>query len=145
MIVNIVPLGWSKETNYPSKGFGLSIATDKAIYHPEDPITITLTVFNYTEDRVIFTFTSTQRYDFFIRQEGREIWRWSAERFFALVMGEERIQPGKSLVYTETYRAKDKLTPGIYSITGMLTCRDSAKPMQATIHVKIYHKESGGP
>jgi len=141
MVANIASIGWSKEADYIYKGFGLSIATEKAIYHPGEPITITLIIFNYTEDTVTFTFTSSKRYDFTIRREKKEIWCWSAEKLFAQVMGKERIEPGERLSYTETYSSKAKLTPGIYSVTGMLTCKDLVEPMRATIHIKIVEKE----
>lgn len=137
MLTNAVSIGWGEELNRFSRGFGLLIATDKAIYYPGQPITITLTVFNYTEDTVSFTFTSSQRYDFFISREGKEIWRWSSGKIFAQVVGEEKIKPGESLTFKETYTSRIKLSPGIYQVTGILTSQPPSGALKATICIQI--------
>jgi len=141
MMTNMTSTGWSEETNYISKGFGLSIATDKAVYHPTEPITITLVIFNHTEDTLTFTFTSSKRYDFFIRREEKEIWRWSADKLFAQMMGKERIESGECLIYKETYKAKEKPISGTYTITGVLTCRDPLRTLEGTVCIQVRGEE----
>ena len=134
MLMNAGSAGWGEKLNCFSKGFGLIIVTDKAIYDSGQPITINLTVFNYTKDTVSFTFTSSQRYDFFVSKEGKEIWRWSSGKVFAQVIGEEKIKPGESLTYEETYLPKIKFSPGTYQVKGVFTSKD---PLEATIYIQI--------
>lgn len=142
MIATTSSVSWGKKANLASKGFGLSITTDKAVYYPQEPINITLTIFNHTEDTVTFTFTSSQRYDFSIKREGKNIWRWSANKAFAQVMGKEKIEPRESLVYKETYRPGKKLAPGIYLITGIITCKGPLKTLEGTICIQVSERES---
>jgi len=127
--------GQGEIINYFQEGFGISVATNKAIYSPDEPIIITLTVFNYTEDSLTFVFTSSKRYDFIIKKDEKDIWRWSEGRFFAQVMGEEKIEPGETLIYKEIYNPEDKIPAGSYSVTGIITCREN--PRQATIYIKV--------
>ena len=138
MIINSFFVAQGKQTNW-TEGFGISIATDRAIYSIEEPVTITLTIFNYTKDTLTFSFASSQRYDFVIEKEEKVIWRWSSGRVFAQVMGKEVVKPGESLVYKEVYRPQKKLTPGIYTVTGMLTCREPLK-IKGTVCIQIGNK-----
>jgi len=138
MVVNIVSIGWSREEDNTPRGFGLTLTTDKAVYSPGEPISITLTVFNYTQDTITFTFASSQWYDFVVKKEGKKIWRWSEEKAFAQVMGEERINTGEKLAYKETYRPKKELALGTYSVAGRLACREP--PVQATMYIKVAEK-----
>jgi len=86
--------------------------TDKISYTIGEPITMTLKVFNYTEEEMIFHFNTSQRYDFIIEdEEGNEIWRWSEGRMFAQMLGEENLGPNNpEVTYTAEY--KGKLSPG---------------------------------
>ena len=143
LVTNIAFPAWSEETGCTSKGFGLTIATDRAIYHPEEPITVTLTVFNYTRDTVSLVFRSTQRYDFLIEKEGEEIWRWSTDKVFAMVMGDEMIGPGESLVYGVTYGAKEKLTAGVYCVRGMLASREPFGTLEGTVCIQVRQGKTG--
>lgn len=65
--------GGSEELGFASdKGIGLSIRTDKAAYLSGEPITIVLTAFNHTRNKVIFYFNSSQKYDFFYPGSARK-------------------------------------------------------------------------
>jgi len=46
-------------------------------------------------------FPSSQRHDFVIRQEGREVWRWSEGMAFLTVMVEDTLGPGAAESYEE--------------------------------------------
>ena len=124
-------------TEQPMPQFGISLTTDRATYaSQEEPIAIamTLTIANRTGEPVEFNFTSAQRYDFAIADEqGDEVWRWSAERMFAQMLGTEALGPGEELVYGEV--GEVSLEPGSYTVTGTLTATD--RPMSATLTVKV--------
>ena len=54
--------------------YGISMSTGKMNYSVGEPIVMTLKVFNYTEEEMIFHFNTSQRYDFIIEdEEGEEI------------------------------------------------------------------------
>jgi len=116
--------------------YGISIMTDKMSYSVGEPIIMTLKVFNYTEEDIIFYFNTSQRNDFIIEDEGKnEIWRWSQDMMFAMVLGEETLGPTNTeIIYTVEY--KDKLSPDYYKITGILVVKDRPMSGNAIIIVK---------
>jgi len=115
--------------------YGISMMTDKMNYSVGEPIIITLKIFNYTEEEIIFHFNTAQRYDFIIEDEGKnEIWRWSQDMMFAMVLGEETLGPTNTeITYTAEY--KDKLSPGYYKVTGILVAKD--RPMSGNIIIIV--------
>lgn len=116
--------------------YGISMLTDKMNYSVDEPITMTLKIFNYTEEEITFYFNNGQRYDFIIEdEEGSKIWRWSEGRMFAQMLGEEILGPTNTeVIYTEEY--KDKLSPGYYKITGIFVAQDMSMSGCIIIEVK---------
>ena len=115
--------------------YGISMMTDKMNYSVGEPITMTLKIFNSTQEDITFHFNTSQRYDFIIEdEEGNEIWRWSKERMFAMVLGEDTLGPNNpEATYTAEY--KDRLSPGYYKITGILVAQD--KPMSGNVIIIV--------
>ena len=115
--------------------YGISMTTNKMSYTVGEPITMTLKIFNYTEEDVVFHFNTSKRYDFIIEdEEGNEIWCWSEGRMFAQMLGEETLGPTNiEIIYSVKY--KDKLSPGYYKITGFFVARD--RPMSGSIIIEV--------
>ena len=115
--------------------YGISMMTDKMRYSVDEPVIMTLKIFNYTEEDINFCFNASQRYDFIIEDdEGNEIWRWSKERMFAMVLGEETLGlDNPEITYTAEY--KGKLSPGYYKVTGILVAKD--RPMSGNIIIMV--------
>lgn len=120
-----------RNTNY-----GISMSTDKMDYDVGEPVIMTFKVFNYTKADIVFHFNTSQRYDFIIEnEEGNEIWRWSQDMMFAMVLGEEVLGPyNPEVIYTEEY--KGELSPGYYKITGVLVAQDRSMSGSIIIEVK---------
>ena len=115
--------------------YGISTSTDKMSYSVGEPIIVTLKIFNYTEEDVVFHFNTSQRYDFIIEdEEGNEIWRWSKDRMFAMMLGEEILRPTNTeFIYTAEY--KDRLSSGYYKVTGFFIAQD--RPMSGSIIIEV--------
>ena len=115
--------------------YGLSMMTDKISYSVSEPIIMTVKIFNYTEEDIVFYFNTSQRYDFLIEdEEGNEIWRWSKDRMFAMVLEEETLGPTKpEIIYTLKYQSK--LSSGYYKVTGILVAKD--RPMSGSIIIEV--------
>lgn len=102
----------------------LEIDRDVARGGPEHSIHATLTIRNDTDKPILITFNSSQQYDFFIEDEdGREHWKWSEDRFFAMVIVEKEL--GKEpWVYEEDVPMVDRegkpLPSGSYSLRASL-------------------------
>ena len=114
---------------------GISMMTDRLTYAVGEPIVMALKVFNNTEEEVTFHFNTSQRYDFVITdEEENEIWRWSGDRMFAMVLGEETLGPDNpGVTYTAQY--KSELSPGYYKITGILVATD--RPMTGSVIIIV--------
>ena len=115
--------------------YGISMTIDKISYSVGEPIKMTLKIFNYTEEDIIFYFNTSQRYDFIIEDEkGKEVWRWSQDMMFAMVLGEEILGP-TNLEVTYTAEYKEKLKPGYYKITGIFVAQN--RPMSGNIIIIV--------
>ena len=114
--------------------YGISMSTDKISYSVGEPIKMTLKIFNYTEKDVVFYFNSAQRYDFIIEdEEGNEVWRWSKDRMFAMVLDEETLGPDNPEgIYTVEY--KDRFGPGYFKVTGIFVAQN--RSMSGSIIIK---------
>ena len=119
-----------KNTNY-----GVSMSTDKMSYSVDEPIKMTVKIFNYTEEGIVFLFNSTQRHDFIIEdEEGSKIWHWSEDKMFTMVLGEEILGPtNPEVIYIAEY--KGKLSPGYYKVTGYFIAQD--KPMSGNVIIIV--------
>lgn len=115
--------------------FGISITTDKMSYTVGEPIKMTLKIFNYTEEDIVFYFNTVQRYDFIIEDvEGNEVWRWSKDMMFAMVLGEEILGlDNPEIIYTAEY--KGKLSPGYYKVTAIFVAQD--RPMSGSVIIEV--------
>lgn len=111
----------------------LRVSTDRARYAPGDTILATFSVTN-AGVRLTVRFSSGQRYDFaLLDAAGREIWRWSAERGFIQVLGEETVEPGGSLRYQERIAAPREA--GTYRLVAELVSMDGPHRTVATLTV----------
>ncbi len=115
--------------------YGIFLSTDKRSYSIGEPIKVTLKIFNDTEEEDVLHFNTSQRYDFIMEDEkGEEIWRWSEDKIFAMVLGEENIEPtNPELIYTEKFT--NKLALGYYKITGVLVVQ--GRPISANLVIVI--------
>ena len=115
--------------------YGMSMSTNKISYSVGEPIKMTLKVFNYTQEDIIFHFNTSQRYDFIIEdEEGNEVWRWSKDRMFAQMLGKESLgQDNPEVICTEEY--KNRISPGYYKVTGIFVAQE--KPMSGSIIIEV--------
>ncbi|NVM46721.1 MAG: hypothetical protein HWN79_17580 [Candidatus Lokiarchaeota archaeon] len=122
-----------EETNM---SYGISMTTDKIMYSIGEPIIMTVKIFNYTKEDIAFHFNTSQRYDFIIEDEkGNEIWRWSKDKMFAMVLGEEILGPiNTEIIYTA--ECKSKLSSDYYKVTGIFIAKDRQMSVCIIIEVK---------
>ncbi len=113
----------------------ISVTTDRATYAPDEPIAIRLDVTNRTDTVVVFHFSDGQRYDFLIQDEAGETrWRWSADKSFIQVLGDEQLAPGDTLTYQE--RFEGQLSSGTYVVVGALVATNFPLLARAAIAVR---------
>lgn len=115
--------------------FTVSLATDKPAYQPGQPIRITFEVTNRGDKTVRLAFSSAQRFDVVIENAGgNQVWRWSAGRMFAQMLGQEILGPERrSLTYEATFTGA--LSPGPYRIKAWLT--EATGAVSATLGIEV--------
>ena len=72
-----------------------------AIRKRGDALLVTYAVLNVTDASLRFVYPDGQQYEFALSDEGRELWRWSADKAFTQAVWEESLAPGASLVVEE--------------------------------------------
>jgi len=98
--------------------------TNKRSYSLREEVVISVTVANKGLIPVELIFPSAQRYDFMILKSGREVWRWSDGRVFAMVLGTLFLKSGEEQTYKEMWMPKDVML-GEYEVIGIVTSRPS--------------------
>ncbi len=96
----------------------------QATFRKGAPAVLVLIVQNRGKAAARFSLPNAQIYDFWIEQEGREVWRWSAGRAFATVVTEVEIPIGETRVFRETWTQTDaagrQVAVGSYAARGAL-------------------------
>ena len=90
---------------------------------------------NQTGTPIRLEFTSAQRFDVTIGDaHGNEVWRWSAGRMFAAVMGHETLGPeDPRLTYEAVFSGS--LAPGPYRVRAWLT--DASRRFSSTLAIEV--------
>jgi hypothetical protein len=115
-------------------GYSVSLNIDKITYklieedqvQSPDTLNVKLKIENSTNETVTFTHSSSQEYDFIIRDDsGSEIYQWSNGKAFTTAITERTLEPGESAVFEESIDLKDNdnnpIKPGNYTIEGLHT------------------------
>lgn len=69
----------------------------------EDSLKMKLSIINQSKNPVTFTHSSGMKYDFvLLDSDKKEIYRWSADKFFTMMVTNSVIEAGKSIEYNET-------------------------------------------
>ena len=110
----------------------VTVTTDKEIYYPGEPVTITISVTNYGLNTTL-TFPDTQLADFKVtKPNGKTIYRWAWHFGFFQVLTDFSIQQGETKVLLKWawYKLRDfypffpllhiPVLPGKYYITGWM-------------------------
>ena len=123
-----------------TEGIKVELKLNKPSYKLKEPIIMTLTVTNKSKETFHYSFRSSQVYDFIVREDNKEIWRWLADMVFAQVITEFTLAPGKSESFEEIWEQIDNegknVSTGKYQVIGILATRPerSSRPVSVEIH-----------
>jgi hypothetical protein len=95
-----------------------------------DSVRFVLQVTNPTPAPVRLSFSSGMSHDFIVRDGGREVWRWSADRSFVQSLVAISLAAGETRSYTEVWRPAAALRGRRLTAVGRLTSTDH--PIQHT-------------
>lgn len=97
-----------------------TLTTTRATWAPGDTVIAALDLVNRGGGEAVLPFPSGQRYDLALMEEaGDTLWRWSNERGFIQVLGEERLAGGGALHWEEPVALP--AAPGHYLLSAWVT------------------------
>ncbi|MGE5594202.1 MAG: LysM peptidoglycan-binding domain-containing protein [Betaproteobacteria bacterium] len=118
-------------------GLRHTFMVNKLTYAQGEPVRMSLTKTNLTTGPVAITYRSSQRFDFIVTRDTREIWRWSSGKFFTFAIERVTLPPGQNLVFRHTWNQTTNegvpVGPGVYTITAVNTGTGVRLSLQITI------------
>jgi hypothetical protein len=92
---------------FPFEGpVGIGLTTYGAFFGEGKPVQLTITV--AASESVTLYYRTAQRYDILVTdQEGQEVWRWSKDKAFGEVLGEETLEENELLTFNESWDQRD--------------------------------------
>ncbi|MEX2582082.1 MAG: BsuPI-related putative proteinase inhibitor [Gemmatimonadota bacterium] len=93
------------------------------VHTTRDTVSFVLQVTNTSRSTVVLTFPTGQTYDFLVRRNGQEVWRWSAGQMFTQAMQEVRLSPGETVTHQAAW-AVPAAADGEYEAVGILPAID---------------------
>lgn len=109
----------------------LSIEPQQYVPSTHAPLRLRMTVHNQGERKYILNFDTAQRHEFIIRnQAGQDVYRASRDKVFAQVTSATVVNRNEKLVFEEelfgeTGGAALQLSPGVYTLIGQLTAKQT--------------------
>ncbi|HEY3280844.1 MAG TPA: BsuPI-related putative proteinase inhibitor [Armatimonadota bacterium] len=127
----------------------LELSTDATEYSTGTPIRLLLAVTNVGRDAVTLSHPSGQHYDFSVRAQGREVWRWSAGRAFTTALSTTQIAPGETVTFSEVWGQRDSsgepVQPGTYEVQGWLNATGQLALTQSSAEIQIRGAKASTP
>lgn len=112
------------------EGPASALVTTLQVQVDGDTAHLVLHVTNPLDEGVGLSFPTAQRYDFHVLDEGgTEVWRWSADRSFAQVLGSDTIAPGGTVSYEADWPYGERR--GRFEAVGRLATPDAAIEQRA--------------
>jgi hypothetical protein len=111
----------------PAKVFA-GVTCDKPVYKTGETMAIALTVLNTGSSLLEITFTSGQKYDFYLYNGAKLIWKWSRDKMFTQALSNLTLVPNKPLTFVITFNqvllSGEAIGPGRYQLKGSLCAQD---------------------
>lgn len=115
----------------PASGGGSSgpLVSSLQVETRPDSVRFVLQVTNTGPSPVTLEFPNGQSFDFVVTRDGREAWRWSADRMFTQALRSETLAPGETRTYDAAW-SPPAGTAGDFVARGFLTARDHRAEQQ---------------
>ncbi len=114
----------------PLYGIDLVLKSHKTKVERNEPIAVSILLFNESNRSINLRYTSGKKYDLVLKRYGREVWRLSEGKGFISVLRTETLASGDYLLYTELiqpaenrymYRGDYELVAEINTTNGTVT------------------------
>ncbi len=132
-----VPITSHQEKN----GFEIDFSIPKRGFSLGEEIPLKISIKNTSDDFKELTFSSGKKYDFWVENDsGKEVWRWSFDKVFTMVLESKKLEPGEQVVYELVWPQKDfdgkQVPAGNYVVKGFSSASE-LKEIVLGLEVKI--------
>jgi hypothetical protein len=132
-------LGFGPRPTEP--GLSVSLFIPQEIYYRGEPVHLTIIAANKSRDTFSSVYSSSQSFDFAVFDQSRkEIWRWSHDKVFAMMVRPFELLPGKDIRFSYTWKQtgnNSQLVPaGKYYVQGWLVLSPRKASPQKQLIVK---------
>jgi hypothetical protein len=125
----------------------VELSTDRSAYSLGEDVQLHFTVTNQGTAAAVFNFRNGQRYDFAVRQNGQEIWRWSTRKAFASMPTTTTLNPGETMSFREAWNGVNNrnqpVPAGTYTMAGWLTAVGQEALTESTAEIEIADVDTG--
>jgi hypothetical protein len=101
---------------------------------------MTLTVTNMSKEPFQYNLRTSQVYDFLVRKDGKEVWRWSGDQGFLQVITSFTLAPGQAREYRQSWsqvdNRGDSVGPGEYKFVAVLKTLPERRSPTVTAQVR---------
>lgn len=102
-----------------------TLGTRLVVYNPSSgPVRFILRVENLSGAPQAISQPTSQSHDFVVTKDGREVWRWSADKFFLQTVTERVFPPGQTTAFEGEWDRTDlagkKVPAGTYQVEAWL-------------------------
>lgn len=96
-------------------------------------VRLTLSLQNSSGRKVELVFPSGQKYDFWVTRDGRQVWRWSADRFFTQAVVRQTLEGQTGTQFSETWQTEGA---GTYEAHARATAQRFERPLTGEVVVE---------
>ena len=94
----------------------IKIKTNKTSYEKNEPIAVSILLFNKSDDLISLKYTSGQKYDLILEKYNREVWKLSDDKGYIPSINILRIDAGDYKLFTELIPEDVRLFYGTYKL-----------------------------
>lgn len=113
-------------------GIGVTFSVRPAQVEVGQAVRLTLRLTNNTGRSETLTSPTSQKYDFWITIDDREVWRWSEDKVFTQALTDEEIAPHASVAYAEPWTGS---APGTYIAHGVVLAEGFGRELRGELKV----------
>lgn len=112
------------------KGWIYELNVDRKTYSRGKHMEFTFKKCNATSRNRILNYNTEQRFDIVVLRKGREVWRWSEDRYFDCCTGTKEYRPGQCRSYKATWDLRNKKGRYVASDEYTIRATDMAKELR---------------
>ena len=123
--------------------FNIQVSSNQDIYLSTGTINATIEVTNTLSTPITLTFGSSQKYDFIIKKDGKEITRWSKGKMFNMLVTKRSLEPTEKMAFSDEIPLEsEKISPGVYTLEATITANNIELDFGTRSETPVYYLQT---